>query len=324
MLQIPRIFAVSLFVSLFIFYSAVVANAQAMSSYLFLEVTDSNQKPASNAKVETRLQSYSRPIPQQTDETGKFNAEYLDVGRPQLSSQFTITKTNYYPFYDFGNLQVAGGRQVKVELLKVPTNEKERKALGNEQFNRDFFAALQKQDVETVCKLLKSGINPNLAMKDLRGVSGYENIPAILFPVVQRNLLILQTLLKAGTDIRRQNEYLSNILFYYFQTNINTRSGETEAEKEKLLSEFDEGLNELIKTGADVNADTHGLTPLMLAVMDGYVQAVKILISAGANVNAKDASLGTALTIAKKYQGYGYNKIAYPEIIKLLEAAGAK
>lgn len=300
-------------VLIFIFLFSAFANAQAMTSYLFVEVVDSNQKPVSEATVAANVRSYTKQS--KTDENGKFRVEFLDMGRPKFSSQFTISNPDYYPFYDFGGINGAGSREVKIELLKIPKTKKERKVLGDEQFKRDFFTALQKGDVETVRKSLKSGVNPNVAIGDLRGITGYGNLPAIMFSVMLGDVPMIKTLLEAGADIRKKDEFISHILFHYF---YDVRFRDYSVDK------FNEGLKYLINAGANVNENEHKYTPLMAATDLGYVETVKILIANGADVNVREASQGTALTIARKYQEYHPNRTEYQEIIQLLKKAGAK
>lgn len=80
----------------------------------------------------------------------------------------------------------------------------------------------------------------------------------------------------------------------------------------------------LIESGAKINAqDESGNTALMSAVNEGLVDGVKLLIEKGADVNAKNHGEATALSIAKYKSSASYRDL-YKEIIKLLEAAGAK
>jgi ankyrin repeat protein len=74
----------------------------------------------------------------------------------------------------------------------------------------------------------------------------------------------------------------------------------------------------LIEGGADVNAvvDKNGATALHFASYQGHSEIVKMLIEAGANVNAFDKWYNTALDVASP-EGHS-------EIVKMLEEAGAK
>jgi predicted component of type VI protein secretion system len=109
--------------------------------------------------------------------------------------------------------------------------------------------------------------------------------------------------------------------------------GPSELEKfeatEKLLSAWDVGkrikgsgyrpdyIRMLIEAGADVNArDGMGQTPLMFATRNSTPEVVTLLIEAGADVNARASSGRTPLSRA--------NGRVFPEIIKILKAAGAQ
>ena len=62
-----------------------------------------------------------------------------------------------------------------------------------------------------------------------------------------------------------------------------------------------------------------GMTPLMLAALDGSENLVQLFIDKGADVNAKTPSGFTALSLAKE-QDSDHHKA----VIRKLEAAGAK
>jgi hypothetical protein len=55
-------------------------------------------------------------------------------------------------------------------------------------------------------------------------------------------------------------------------------------------------VRELINHGADVNAaDVHGRTPLMMAAMHGWPEALRALLEAHANIQARDRAGHTVL-----------------------------
>jgi ankyrin repeat protein len=75
-------------------------------------------------------------------------------------------------------------------------------------------------------------------------------------------------------------------------------------------------VKELVEHGAEINEQENKdrMTPLMLAAMQGNTEVVKFLVGKGADVNLKNKDGETALMLAKRY----------PEIVKLLQQAGAK
>lgn len=77
----------------------------------------------------------------------------------------------------------------------------------------------------------------------------------------------------------------------------------------------------LLAAGADPNAaDKHGYTPLLFAAMQGRLATTKLLIEAGADVNARHAKKPSALAEAA---GVKYREEASEALVKLLLAEGA-
>src|SRR5262249_1900561 len=75
-------------------------------------------------------------------------------------------------------------------------------------------------------------------------------------------------------------------------------------------------VRELISQGADVNiADVHGRTPLMMAAMHAWPDALRALLNAHANINAHDRSGHTVLDFVDP---------AETQVITILKKAGAR
>jgi len=75
-------------------------------------------------------------------------------------------------------------------------------------------------------------------------------------------------------------------------------------------------INEAIKNGANVNAISCGITPLMMSASNGNIEVITILLKAGADVNAKGEA---GLTPLMKAVWMDTN----PEVITTLYKAGA-
>jgi ankyrin repeat protein len=83
------------------------------------------------------------------------------------------------------------------------------------------------------------------------------------------------------------------------------------------VSGYVDAVRTLIAAGADVNVRTKaGTTALMRASEDGGIDAVRALIAAGADVNAKDKLGWTPLIFA-------VSRVPNPEVIRALLNAGA-
>ena len=113
------------------------------------------------------------------------------------------------------------------------------------------------------------------------------------------------------------------------------------------VPEYAEKMQLLIDYGADVNWQMHwcefepeehisikydqeigyndscGETPLMMASGAGNVEAVKVLLENGADVNAQDYCQDSALIYASKPNGYSSGEDSQVEIVKLLLEYGA-
>jgi ankyrin repeat protein len=95
---------------------------------------------------------------------------------------------------------------------------------------------------------------------------------------------------------------------------------------ESLIKAGEQGrlllINQLIAEGANADTVIGGWSPLTRSVLFGQVQAVELLLAAGANVNRQDRHVGSALylaiatrrlDLAKKLLDYGADPNAAPE-----------
>ncbi len=164
-------------------------------------------------------------------------------------------------------------------------------------------AALGYKTIGTIKILLDGGVPVNAEDK-------YGNT-ALMNAISNNRLEIVDLLLKSGAD--------PNLLTYY-------APGRCQTALMRAMSENDLNIiYALIANKADVNlACQNGETALITAVKNNLVKVVKTLIEAGADLKGKQGT--TALTYARQHQFDGsesYNS-KYKEIIKLLEAAGAR
>ena len=164
---------------------------------------------------------------------------------------------------------------------------------------------------------------------DLNAVSTFGE-SAILWAVVKEDPRLLALLVREGADVNVYSEWNpdalryegpykntinvhTNSLFMPNGSNRNFLSNRLEAGRLKendtdrvllgytpLLHAIEKGskfyLESLLSAGANVNArNKHGYTPLMRAAMEGHISFMKPLMDAGANVNAMNDNCETAL-----------------------------
>lgn len=285
-------------VIIFIFSFSAFANAQGAVNYGFLEVVNYEDKPVENAAVKVEASCDNGEF--LTDQTG-FLKKGFPIGFGDCHTDgFSVSKKGYYPFTDYFGVteRISSNQTLKLELLKIPGNEQDRKAIGDEQRKREFFVAAQKGDLAAIRKLLKSGFSPNLTTSNLRGVPGYKDVPIILFAVASGNFAAINEFISAGVDVRK----VPNILIAYLDTDPYLRNHNGTEDIIKGRKIFEDGFETLVEKGADINARGQNkgaagtdLTTLMIAADRGYPRTVKFLIDKGVSVNAKDDLARTAL-----------------------------
>ena len=90
--------------------------------------------------------------------------------------------------------------------------------------------------------------------------------------------------------------------------------------------DFVQGLDLLIKAGADVNRGAYGLSPLMFTSRYGYPKCLQMLLAAGANVNQTNGYGQTAISHLAFHQSQddGCKESLHIECGKILLRAGAR
>jgi ankyrin repeat protein len=320
--KIKRLLIKIVFLSVVMLTFAMFANAQGAVSYRFLEVVDYANQPVADAAVKVRASCDGGE--RKTNEKGRLE-KGLPIGFGDcMTYGFSVSKPGYFPFEDyFGLSNYSSSREpMKLELLLIPTNAAERRAIGSEQNKRELFAAAKTGDAATVRKLLKAGLSPNLSTTALRGIPSEKNIPVIVFAASSGDGETLREFLAAGADVRRKDEPLARILMTYLSADpFMRRAPETESERAQLINSFEDGAESLIKAGADIFAlDEWKTTALMAAAEKGYQRTARLLIEKKVPVDAKDNYGRTALMLLIAASEKSKSRI---ETANLLLRAGA-
>lgn len=294
-----KIFIVAIFLLAF----SVIGKGQGTTEYRFLEVIDSANKPVIDATV--KVQIHCDGGDKKTNEKGKVERFPIGGGDCGQLYDFSISKDGYFPFRDIGLFSAPfndlyreqfiydkyyGGRNYKIELLKIPQNKAEQKAIGSEEQKRELFWAVRDKDTAKVRELLKAGISPNLTTTDLRGVwLAPDNLPAIVYAAALGDIETIREFVKAGTNLRRKDSLTRNILLIYLGSHF----------EEAQLNQYLDGVDFLINSGADINATTKDRkTALMIAAKNGDLRTVRTLLSKNVSVDQPDSTGLTALIYA--------------------------
>lgn len=162
------------------------------------------------------------------------------------------------------------------------------------------FAAVQNGDTIQVKHLLQKGISPNA--RDRTGAT-----PLMIAAAVGEEYLV-EVLLRAGASTRLSDDRGFSAVHYALKAK---RPGvlrllitlDPEAGTGPLLEAAREGRAEHVKLlltqGVDIDArDEDGNTPLMLAVSAAHVEIIRLLLENGANINTKNNNGFNALSFA--------------------------
>jgi ankyrin repeat protein len=230
-----------------------------------------------------------------------------------------------------------------------------------EQWNNALIAAVKRQDVRAVSRLLDEGADPNT--KDIPYVSptnlldwlkaafhgrahptdGYTD-NALILAVSNEDPPTVKTLLDHGADpdargkdgftgLMLTSDALNSevlirlLLSAHADINARNLNGDTVLCFACLVYHTDD-VKLLLQKGANPNVQTEsGMTALMLAISRGNFDIVPILLAYHADVNLKDRAGHTALWQAK-HEGETHNKDLthddWVDIAERLEEAGAK
>ena len=170
--------------------------------------------------------------------------------------------------------EIANGADVNLEVKYDETHSTPILGMAIAKFIMNPNDSNNDENYKIIELLIDAGADVNAKMKNVY-VSLKEEIPLLIFAFAAKNyksIKVMEKLIDAGADINMQG---GHILFK--QSPLMSSS---EIEKTKFL----------IESGVDVNAYSEGLwgmTALMLAIGNQKAEIIKVLIDAGADVNAK-------------------------------------
>ncbi len=190
---------------------------------------------------------------------------------------------------------------------------------GSKYKSADLIEAAKNNNIESVSKSIRSGIDVNV--KDESGIT------ALLYATKNGHMNIMKNMIEAGADVNMRCEPESkqssdplNPLTSLIEVCVGFENEEKLAGKTALeiavLNGHGEAARALLESGADVETKNKiGWTPLMLAAHKGYTKIVQILLKAGAEVNAINNRGATALIYAADE--------GHTQVVQALVEAGA-
>jgi ankyrin repeat protein len=153
------------------------------------------------------------------------------------------------------------------------------------------FHAVENGDTNAIAQYLRLGSNVNTPILSYR-YGGKRDAPLLDIAVLNGQLETVEFLLKNGAN-PNQPDYSGKAPLEWV---IGSRGNDETAEQQAKI------LKALIESGADPNrkdSDHYGYTPLINAASLGELEIVKILLAAGANINATNNEGMTALHFAE-------------------------
>jgi len=171
-----------------------------------------------------------------------------------------------------------------IEILK--------KAKAKGKLEAELWNAVKESDLDKAKELLEQGVNPNTVQP-----GNDMNFNILMLAAHENDLEMIKMLVEHGADVNSRDSYEQSVLMYCLHS--------------------PEIVDYLIKKGADVDTrDRYGYTALMQAVTEHkpeYKTSVKLLVEAGADVNAENKRGEVILELT-------YDK----EIMEFLRQNGAK
>ncbi|MCU1267598.1 MAG: uncharacterized protein JWM21_3916 [Acidobacteria bacterium] len=219
--------------------------------------------------------------------------------------------------------EYAVGYYTMLQLVSALQSEDEKvqSTVASARLQAEMDARLQLAKV-----LLASGVDLETSGMDNGGQTPmYHSVDAA---ILTGDVRILKLLIAAGAHVNMKND---SILAYATMTGQMVQGKLKEGTTSNLRATEAEVIDLLLKAGANVNSNRNGFTPLMMAAggsrLEGSMRRLKVLLAAGADVNAQYDTSTALLYALKPFQGSWRDPLGafrdQIEAVKLLLAAGA-
>ncbi len=306
-------------------------------TYLFVEVKDTSGKAVDDATVTldstvaTRTnkdgfakaallgRSIQRRYDLQVSKAGYLTSEHALF--PYCFQSYSIRTRESFPT-SAEDQKNCNPIPISVQLLKTPATAAERQSIEAEERKRQLLLAAKRGDAASLRKLLEAGVSPD--------TTDNQGVPAIAWAAFAGDADTIKTLLDRGAVVGNRNTLAHQALLVYLAEGIANERRYDEAQA--AVKEREEIVRRLVEAGAGLNVKgSHRGTVLNNAVqLTPYaaqtylasasyflpVESIKLLITAGAEVNAPDVRGLTPLMSAASKMS--------PVLIKMLLEAGAR
>lgn len=225
--------------------------------------------------------------------------EYIDVLRKALNNgvdpNLRLENFSYLPNNTVGLHLAASERNKKgLEKMRLLVKAGANIDVKNGDGNTPLLNACRYDVIDNARFLLENGANQNTKNSD--------GTTPLFFACNNENLDLIKLLVEHGAKVKIHTVDDKDILFY-LMSRVNLKDSKTKINVHDALYEYahqdnTELMKTLIDAGVDVNSEYKGESIIQGACLGGSLNAVKLLLKNGADINKKDDNGETCLPSA--------------------------
>jgi hypothetical protein len=218
----------------------------------------------------------------------------VEIKKSELKDGFLLTKR--FGKIEFLLLGIKDGKKIfelRATQKQVNNLKKEIVKYGNNK--NALFSAVLDDDIPRLKTVIDSNVDLN--------VRSVDDITPLIAATIMNRQKVVELLINANADVNAKDRAGWTALIHFASSNDSLDLG-----------------NALIKANADINVrDKLGTTALIVAAVKGNIDFVKILVEAGADLNAAAKMTGEPFTAMQAAEREGHKEVA-----EFLKKCGAK